>query len=101
VDAGALISATDPVATLSMFSEMDVPPLLYHLVFGESVLNDAVAIVLFRTLEEFYKTSLSWATLPLIMGRFAIILLGSIAVGTARLPLPPSLSLCGCVCMHP
>ena len=40
--AGALISATDPVATLSVFSELSVPPLLYHLVFGESVLNDAV-----------------------------------------------------------
>ena len=40
--AGALISATDPVATLSVFSELSVPPLLYHIVFGESVLNDAV-----------------------------------------------------------
>jgi sodium/hydrogen exchanger 8 len=40
--AGALISATDPVATLSVFAELDVPPLLYNIVFGESVLNDAV-----------------------------------------------------------
>ena len=40
--AGALISATDPVATLSVFSTLDVPPLLYNIVFGESVLNDAV-----------------------------------------------------------
>jgi hypothetical protein len=30
--AGALISATDPVATLSIFSTLDVPPLLYNLV---------------------------------------------------------------------
>ena len=42
--AGALISATDPVATLSVFSELSVPPLLYHIVFGESVLNDAVCL---------------------------------------------------------
>ncbi len=40
--AGALISATDPVATLSVFAELAVPPLLYNIVFGESVLNDAV-----------------------------------------------------------
>lgn len=58
--AGALISATDAVATLSVFSELDVPPLLYNLVFGESVLNDAVAVVLFSTLSEFYTTSLGW-----------------------------------------
>lgn len=42
--AGALISATDPVATLSVFSQLDVPPLLYNIVFGESVLNDAVSV---------------------------------------------------------
>jgi solute carrier family 9 (sodium/hydrogen exchanger), member 8 len=44
---GALISAVDPVATLSILGnpELNVDPLLYSLVFGESVLNDAVAIV--------------------------------------------------------
>ena len=47
---GALISAVDPVATLSIMGnpELHCDPLLYSLVFGESVLNDAVAIVLFR-----------------------------------------------------
>lgn len=43
----ALISATDPVATLSTYTKLKVDPLLNILVFGESVINDAVAIVLF------------------------------------------------------
>ena len=43
---GSLISAVDPVATLAIFHAIDVDPILYMLVFGESVLNDAVAIVL-------------------------------------------------------
>lgn len=43
---GAVISATDPVATLAMLGskEVNAHPLLYSLVFGESVLNDAVAV---------------------------------------------------------
>lgn len=43
---GSLISAVDPVATLAIFQALDVDPILYMLVFGESVLNDAVSIVL-------------------------------------------------------
>ena len=43
---GSLISAVDPVATLAIFQAIDVEPILYMLVFGESVLNDAVSIVL-------------------------------------------------------
>lgn len=52
---GSLISATDPVATLAIFHALDVDPTLYILVFGESVLNDAVAVVMFRTLLSFYE----------------------------------------------
>lgn len=43
---GSLISAVDPVATLAIFHAMDVDQTLYMMVFGESILNDAVAIVL-------------------------------------------------------
>jgi sodium/hydrogen exchanger 8 len=45
---GSLISATDPVATLSIMGGLRTDPLLYSLIFGESVLNDAIAIVLFK-----------------------------------------------------
>lgn len=39
---GALISATDPVSTLAVFQSKKVDPHLFYLVFGESVINDAV-----------------------------------------------------------
>ena len=45
---GSLISAVDPVATLAIFHALDVDPTLNMLVFGESVLNDAVSIVMFK-----------------------------------------------------
>ncbi|XP_075446703.1 sodium/hydrogen exchanger 7 isoform X2 [Ascaphus truei] len=43
---GAIISATDPVTVLAIFNELHADVDLYALLFGESVLNDAVAIVL-------------------------------------------------------
>jgi len=48
---GALISSVDPVATLSIMGSPDLKcdQLLYSLVFGESMLNDAIAIGLFKT----------------------------------------------------
>jgi len=47
---GALISATDPVAVVSLFKELGTPTRLTTLVEGESLLNDATAIVLFSIL---------------------------------------------------
>ncbi len=44
---GALISATDPVAVIALFKELGAPLRLNVLVEGESLLNDATAIVLF------------------------------------------------------
>ena len=54
---GALLSAIDPVATLSIMGNPDlhVNPLLYSLVFGESVLNDAIAVVVFKTLYKYVE----------------------------------------------
>uniref|UniRef100_A0A3B4YME2 Sodium/hydrogen exchanger 9-like n=1 Tax=Seriola lalandi dorsalis TaxID=1841481 RepID=A0A3B4YME2_SERLL len=43
---GAIMSATDPVSVLGLLSDLHVDPDLHTLLFGESVLNDAVAIVL-------------------------------------------------------
>jgi len=43
---GSLISAVDPVATLAIFQAIKVDQILYMLVFGESMLNDAVSVVL-------------------------------------------------------
>ena len=47
---GALISATDPVAVISIFQELGTPQRLTTLVEGESLMNDASAIVLFSIL---------------------------------------------------
>ncbi|GMR08330.1 MAG: cation:proton antiporter [Gammaproteobacteria bacterium] len=47
---GALISATDPVAVISLFKELGTPKRLTILVEGESLMNDATAIVVFTIL---------------------------------------------------
>ncbi|UMM40517.1 hypothetical protein L5515_017117 [Caenorhabditis briggsae] len=54
---GALISATDPVTIISVFNDMNVEADLFALIFGESALNDAVAIVLSEVIENFSTSS--------------------------------------------
>ena len=50
---GSLISSTDPVTTLAIFSDMGLDPDLHAVVLGESLLNDAISIVLFEALFSF------------------------------------------------
>lgn len=45
---GSVISSTDPIAVLALFKEMGVPKKLQLLVDGESFLNDATSVVMFR-----------------------------------------------------
>ncbi|MDJ0747346.1 MAG: sodium:proton antiporter [Xenococcaceae cyanobacterium MO_167.B27] len=45
---GSLISATDPVAVIALFKELGAPKQLAVLVEGESLFNDATAIVAFN-----------------------------------------------------
>ncbi|KAH9786204.1 Sodium/hydrogen exchanger [Citrus sinensis] len=49
---GAILSATDTVCTLQVLNQEDTP-LLYSLVFGEGVVNDATSIVLFNAIQKF------------------------------------------------
>ncbi|KAL1123386.1 hypothetical protein AAG570_002468 [Ranatra chinensis] len=52
---GALISPTDPLTILAIFNDLKVDVTLYSLVFGESVLNDAVAIVLSGSIQNYVE----------------------------------------------
>lgn len=81
---GSLLSATDPVATLAVFGSLDVDPQLYALVFGESVLNDAVAIVLFQTFDQLPDQSrfhVSAAEVVSALARFTAVGIGSLVCG--------------------
>ncbi|KAG9323546.1 hypothetical protein KVV02_003070 [Mortierella alpina] len=50
---GSVLSATDPVTILAIFNQLKVDPKLYSVIFGESILNDAVSIVMFETLKKY------------------------------------------------
>lgn len=79
---GALISATDPVTVLAIFQELGVNIDLYSLVFGESVLNDAVAIVMYRTLLNFVEKGVTLVSVLQAAAFFVFIFVGSMLVGT-------------------
>lgn len=79
---GALVSATDPVAVIGLFKELGAPRRLTVLVEGESLFNDATAIVLFNMvlgialLGEFQLSE----SLPAI-GEFLLVFLGGALTG--------------------
>jgi len=80
---GALISATDPVATLVTYAELGIAkkqPLLNTLVVGESLINDAVAIVFFNALNAMGKAH--WHGVHVgIVTQMALLLFGSMILG--------------------
>lgn len=83
---GAMISATDPVATLSVLSSMRPmkDPDLYSMIFGESVLNDAIAVVLFSVFEKMSLNAaegVSEKSVAAAVGEFFKVSIGSTIVG--------------------
>ncbi|KAJ3066450.1 Sodium/hydrogen exchanger 8 [Podochytrium sp. JEL0797] len=71
---GSLISSTDPVTVLSLLPPT-VDRRLYMLIFGESALNDAVAIILYR-----FFTGLADPKMKLGIGPFITSVFASAAV---------------------
>ncbi|KAH7526446.1 hypothetical protein JRO89_XSUnG0054200 [Xanthoceras sorbifolium] len=103
---GALISATDPVTVLSIFQaqplhyctldqsetadeawseELGTDTNLYALVFGESVLNDAMAISLYRTMSLVRSHSSSGENFFMVIVRFLETFVGSMSAGVGNL----------------
>lgn len=80
---GAIISATDPIAVLALFKSLGAPQRLGLLAEGESMFNDATAVIAFRTLSVFALTGASFAATDILgsLGSFLAIFTGSIAFG--------------------
>ncbi|KAI5294043.1 monovalent cation:H+ antiporter, CPA1 (nhx1), partial [Ascosphaera acerosa] len=82
---GATLSATDPVTILSIFNMYKVEPKLYTVIFGESILNDAVAIVVFETAQRYKpgsaEDSLTLLSLFEAIGIFLLVFFGSLLIG--------------------
>jgi len=80
---GALISATDPVAVIALFNEIGAPRRLVTLVDGESIFNDATAIVLFTIVLSSIHSGVTTVggLFFLSFARFMLVLLGGLAVG--------------------
>lgn len=86
---GALISATDPVAVIALFKELNAPKRLTTIIDGESMVNDATAIVLFGIVFSLtYVTGTATSVTADVdvfraIWQFFAVLLGGAAVGTA------------------
>lgn len=79
---GALIAATDPVAVIALFKEVGAPKRLAILVEGESLFNDATAIVLFKILMGVIAAgTFGWATVGAGAVDFSIVFAGGLFVG--------------------
>ena len=79
---GALISATDPIAVVALFEQLGVPKRLQILVDGESMLNDATAIVAFGVIMSIISSGV-WdvGAMEAALVKFVLVLLGGVAVG--------------------
>jgi len=84
----ALLCSSDVISTISQVSFEDQPG-LYSVIYGESVFNDIVSIVLFNIIEDTYEneyhrnydTNISFSTSFELFGAFVSHLLASIGIG--------------------
>lgn len=77
---GAIFSATDSVCTLQVLNQ-DETPLLYSLVFGEGVVNDATSVVLFNAIQDFDLSQIGVLTIFKFIGSFFYLFIISTVLG--------------------
>ncbi|XP_039156709.1 sodium/hydrogen exchanger 2 isoform X2 [Eucalyptus grandis] len=77
---GAIFSATDSVCTLQVLNQ-DETPLLYSLVFGEGVVNDATSVVLFNAIQNFDLSHINSSIALQFAGNFLYLFILSTLLG--------------------
>nr|XP_006127709.1 sodium/hydrogen exchanger 4 [Pelodiscus sinensis] len=82
---GSMISAVDPVAALAVFEEASVNEQLYMMIFGESLLNDGITVVLYNIFIAFTQMHRyeEIETVDILAGfaRFFVVGLGGVLFG--------------------
>ena len=85
----SILAAVDPVAVLAIFQEIGVNMSLYFLVFGESLLNDGVTVVLYNTMislndeenEHELATTIGHTRYILAILSFLTVVIGGLSIG--------------------
>ncbi|CAI9771034.1 unnamed protein product [Fraxinus pennsylvanica] len=77
---GAIFAATDSVCTLQVLNQ-DETPLLYSLVFGEGVVNDATSVVLFNAVQNLDLTRINTTIALKLFGNFLYLFITSTILG--------------------
>jgi CPA1 family monovalent cation:H+ antiporter len=77
---GSIVATTDPAAVIAIFRELGAPPRLTRLLEGESLLNDAAAIVLFSILIGIIVDGTLSSSMEAV-GHFVLTFLGGLVFG--------------------
>ena len=80
----SLLCSTDVIAAISMV-KYEQQPTLFSLLFGEGIVNDSVAIILFNTVYNFFYSKegqeFTWQSPFEIFGDFCLLGISSISIG--------------------
>ncbi|KAG6536471.1 hypothetical protein ZIOFF_001528 [Zingiber officinale] len=77
---GAIFSSTDSVSTLQVLNQEETP-LLYSIVFGEGVVNDATSVVLFNAVQSLDLSNVNTMTAFELFAKFLYLFFTSTALG--------------------
>lgn len=80
---GAMVSATDPIAVVAIFRSLPVPAVLSTIVQSEALLNDAMAVVVYRGILVALAAGLTIESSVRVVGQAVVGAAAGIAFGAA------------------